>query len=170
MKVIEVCYKPIGFVSVDASDEEVKRCWDKGLISQIKILPEYAEGLRGLDGFSHIIVVFHLHKVDEKHRRTLKVKPRGWLRFGIPLQDIPEVGVFATESPHRPNPIGISIVELLHVNKTSLTVRGLDAYNGTPILDIKPYTPSRVVEIKSLPKWYLNLKRKAKKATRQGSR
>lgn len=156
----EICYKPIGYVSVDASDEVVKDKWEE-LVSKIVILPEYSEGLVGVEGFSHLIVVFHLHKVGEDKRRILKVKPRRWTKYGVRLEELPEVGVFATDSPHRPNPIGVSIVEVLKIEDSTIFVRGLDAYNGTPVLDIKPYTPSRRVKIRSLPRWFLTLTSKA---------
>lgn len=154
---LKITYKPIGYVKVDVSDEEVKSSWDKGLTSIIEVSPEYVEGLRGLEGFSHLIIIYHMHKVGEEEKRTLRVKPRGLLKRGFKLEELPEVGVFATDSPHRPNPIGLTIVELIGVEEGKLIVRGLDAFNGTPILDIKPYTPLRRVEIKCLPKWYLNL-------------
>lgn len=152
----KICYKPIGHVEVEASEAEVKEAFEN-LTSKIVVYPEYAEGLEGVKGFSHVIVVFHMHKVSSVQRRTLKVKPRRWVKYGLKLSELPEVGVFATDSPHRPNPIGISIVEVLEVKSGELIVKGLDAYNGTPVLDIKPYTPSRRVEIKSLPRWYEEL-------------
>ena len=159
---MEICYKPIGYVRVNASDEEVKKLWDKGLISTIEILPEYSEALEGLNGFSHIIVIYHMHKVTEEQRRTLKVKPRRLLAYGFSLNELPTVGVFATDSPHRPNPIGLSIVEVVAIEGLRLKVKYLDAYDGTPVLDIKPYTPARIVKIRSLPEWYVRLWSKAR--------
>ena len=95
---------------------------------RIEIFPEFAEGLDGLEGFSHIIVIFHFHKSGPG---KLKVVPPG--------QTKPR-GVFATRSPHRPNPIGLSVLRLLGREGRSLEVSGLDLVDGTPVLDIKPYT------------------------------
>ena len=145
--------KPIGVVHVDLSDEEVRASL-KGIEGVLEIYEDYAEGLQGLEGFSHIIVIALLHKVPEERRRTLKVRPRRLKALGLSEEDIPEVGVFCTDSPHRPNPIALTIVELLEVNGRFLKVKGLDLYDGTPILDLKPYTPSRRIERIKLPTWY----------------
>ena len=165
---VKVYYEPIGYVRVNASDDEVKALWDEGLVSMIEILPQYKDALNGLKGFSHIIILYHMHKVTEDQRKTLKVRPRRLLKYGFKLEELPLVGVFATDSPHRPNPIGLSIVELLNIEGLTLTVKGLDAYDGTPVLDIKPYTPPRIVEIKSLPSWYIKLLEEAKKRGLKG--
>jgi len=103
--------------------------------SKIKILPEYGEALQGLRGFSHIIVLYWFHLNDnEEQRRILKVKPRRH-------KGAPEVGVFASRSPARPNPIGLTVCELLDIRERTLTVMELDAAEGTPVIDIKPYLP-----------------------------
>jgi tRNA-Thr(GGU) m(6)t(6)A37 methyltransferase TsaA len=95
---------------------------------RIEIFPEFAPGLDGLEGFSHIIVLFHFHKSGPG---KLKVVPPG--------QSRPR-GVFATRSPHRPNPIGLSVLRLRGREGRFLEVAGLDLVDGTPVLDIKPYT------------------------------
>ncbi len=138
-------FKPIGIVHVDYSDEEIKNSLG-GVEGTIEIFPEYEEGLDGIEEFSHIIVVAYLHRVDKEQRRVLKVKPRRLARFGVDIEDIPVVGVFSTNSPHRPNPIAITIVELLSRNKRYLYVRGLDLFDQTPVIDLRPYDSSRVVE------------------------
>lgn len=145
--------KPVGMVHVDLSDDEVKASLN-GVEGVIEMFEEYAEGLHGIEGFSHLIIIALLHKVSEVQRRTLRVKPRRLRLLGLSEDDVPEVGVFCTDSPHRPNPIALTIVELLEVNGRFLKVRGLDLFDGTPILDIKPYTPSRRVETFKLPEWY----------------
>jgi len=91
--------------------------------------------------------------VSEVERRILRVRHRRLARFGIKIDDLPEVGVFATDSPHRPNPIAITIVRLLGIEDSRLHVTGLDLYNETPVLDIKPYDYSRVVRDFSVPWW-----------------
>lgn len=105
----------------------------EGDAPHITIRPEYGEALQGLSGFSHIIILYWLHLNDnEEQRRILKVTPRRH-------KGAPEVGVFASRSPVRPNPIGLSVCELLDVKERTLIIRELDAVDGTPIIDIKPY-------------------------------
>jgi len=80
--------------------------------------------------------------------------------MGVRLEELPEVGVFASDSPHRPNPIAISIVELKRIEGNLVYVSGLDLYNGTPILDLRAYTPSYALENFKIPKWYEDLLKK----------
>ena len=155
MRVLEVSFKPIGFVRTQRSDDEVKKSI-QGVDGCIEVLEEYVEGLRGLEGFSHIIVIAYMHKTPPEARKTLVVRPRRLVRFGFKLEELPEVGVFATDSPHRPNPIAISILEVVKIEHNKVYVKGLDLFNSTPILDIKPYTPDRCIDQSELktPKWY----------------
>ena len=95
----------------------------------IEVFSEYRDGLKDLDGFSHILVLFYFHKSEYSH---LIVKP---------YLDDHLRGVFATRSPHRPNFIGLSVVELLEIDGGILHIKGIDMIEGTPILDIKPYIP-----------------------------
>ena len=95
---------------------------------EIEIFPEFEPGLEGLEGFSHIIVIFHFHRAGTA---KLKVVPPG---------ETKPRGVFATRSPHRPNPLGLSVLRLLGRRGRVLEVSGLDLIDGTPVLDIKPYT------------------------------
>ncbi|AFH42033.1 tRNA (N6-threonylcarbamoyladenosine(37)-N6)-methyltransferase TrmO [Fervidicoccus fontis] len=154
----EICLKPIGFVRHE-KDEELRRRWE-GVEGEIEILPEYEEGLKGIEGFSHIILIAYLHLVEGEKRRVLKVKPRRLRNFGISIDDLPEVGVFSSDSPHRPNPIAISIVKLKGVQGRVLEVEGLDLYSGTPILDIKPYGYERRIEEIRVPWWSDEVKRR----------
>jgi tRNA-Thr(GGU) m(6)t(6)A37 methyltransferase TsaA len=96
-------------------------------IGEIVLNPEFQAGLLDLDGFSHIYLIYEFHLTKGYQ---LKVKP---------FMDDKEHGVFATRAPNRPNPIGLSIVELLSVDRNILKIRGADVVDGTPILDIKPY-------------------------------
>lgn len=98
------------------------------VIGEIEILEEYEEGLRDIDGFSHLIIVFVFHEIKDK---KLKV---------IPPFNGKERGVFSTRSPFRPNPIGMTIVEFLEKKGKILRVKGIDMIDGTPVIDIKPYT------------------------------
>jgi tRNA-Thr(GGU) m(6)t(6)A37 methyltransferase TsaA len=99
-------------------------------ISQIEVYKELEEGLKDIEGFSHIVVIFWFHKSQGYH---LLVK--------TPWDDILH-GLFATRSPHRPCPLGLTVVELVAREKNILHVKGLDAIDGTPLLDIKPYISS----------------------------
>jgi tRNA-Thr(GGU) m(6)t(6)A37 methyltransferase TsaA len=104
----------------------------EGETSTICIFDQYATGLDGLERYTKLYILYWLHEADdEEHRSTLRVVPR---RHG----ETEERGVFSTHSPHRPNPIGLTTVELIRVEGSTLTVRSLDAFEGSPILDIKP--------------------------------
>jgi len=104
-------------------------------LSRVRIFPEFRLGLEGLNNFSHITILYWFHLRDnEEERRTLQVVPRRHL-------GAPQVGVFASRSPSRPNPIGLCVVELTKIEDCTLLVRGLDAVEGSPIIDIKPYIP-----------------------------
>jgi tRNA-Thr(GGU) m(6)t(6)A37 methyltransferase TsaA len=118
---------PIGFVRRQLPNEDIN---DRDLVSRIIILKEFTEGLNGVEDWSHLYVIFWMHKIlDEK--KTL-VCPRS-------EPDVPAVGIFATRAPIRPNPIGLTLVELVRREGNVLVVKGLDALDGTPVLDIKPY-------------------------------
>jgi tRNA-Thr(GGU) m(6)t(6)A37 methyltransferase TsaA len=103
--------------------------------AQIRIFPESCAGLKRIKSFSHIIILYWAHLRDnKKERQTLLVFPR---KHAVNV----ETGVFACRSPSRPNPIGLCVVELLRIDECVLTVKNLDAYEGSPIIDIKPYLP-----------------------------
>ncbi|MCE4610799.1 MAG: tRNA (N6-threonylcarbamoyladenosine(37)-N6)-methyltransferase TrmO [Desulfurococcales archaeon] len=152
-------YKPIGYVRNEHSDEVVRTSW-RGVKARIEVLPDYVEGLKGLEEFSHIIVVAHLHKAEGKDFRKV-FKPKGFLKVGIKEEELPEVGVFCTASPLRPNPIAVTIMRLVKVEGNILYVDHCDLYDGTPVLDIKPMTPSRCPEEIKLPRWLVELREKA---------
>jgi tRNA-Thr(GGU) m(6)t(6)A37 methyltransferase TsaA len=125
-----VIYKPIGLIrSENMKPEEtpIQPIYATGHQGRVEIRPAYAEGLRDLDGFSHVYLIYHFHATDPP---KLVVRPF--------LQDV-ERGVFATRAPCRPNPIGISIVRLKSRQGNVLYVDDLDVLDGTPLLDIKPY-------------------------------
>ena len=128
----KIIYSPIGIIHTPFK-------YLKGIPNQpakgkdvrgvIEILPEYVEGLKKLDGFSHIILVYHFHL---SKGYSLKLKP--YMHDSLR-------GLFATRSPKRPNPIGISIVRLVKIDGATIHVKDLDIMDGTPLLDIKPYVP-----------------------------
>ena len=140
---------PIGRVINDIEyPSDVK--WET-ITSEVVIAPQLVEALDGIDGFSHIVIIFYLHKVDEDRHSLLKVHPEN-------KEELPLVGVFATRSPVRPNPIGITAVKLLERQENVLKVLGLDAYDGTPVLDVKPYLRrGDRIEEATMPDWLLRL-------------
>lgn len=121
--------------------------------SRIDVFPEFADALDGLDGFSHLFVLSHLDRQKEGATGLLRVSP--WLHHGgrVPTQDIREVGVFATDSSARPNPIGLTLVKLVRREGDTLIVRGIDLYDGTPVLDLKPYRSDYKAERHVIPTW-----------------
>jgi tRNA-Thr(GGU) m(6)t(6)A37 methyltransferase TsaA len=137
--------EPIGTVKSPVM-EGVDSDWGK-VESEIQIKEEYAAGLTGLDAFSHIIVVFEMHKSSFSAGSDLVRRPQG-------REDMPLTGIFAQRAKHRPNPIGVTSVRLLGVAGNILKVRGLDAIDGTPVLDIKPYFPQfDRVDAPHAPQW-----------------
>jgi len=163
---VEVVLKPVGVVKTSFSDEEVKKS-EEGVSGVVEVFEEYEEGLKGIDGFSHIILITYLHKVTEEQKKVLKVRHRRLVRYGLRLEELPEVGVFCTDSPHRPVPIGLTIVRLVKREGRHLHVENLDLFDGTPVLDIKPYTPDRAVnqEELRLPEWFTKLYNEVKSRT-----
>lgn len=127
-----ICLSSIGVIHsehTEAAKTPIQPVYAADCSGTVDLFPEYAEGLDDLDGFSHIYLLYHLDRAGEPR---LKVKPF--------LQDA-ERGVFATRTPCRPNPIGMSIVRLIHRKENVLHIEGVDILDGTPLLDIKPYTP-----------------------------
>jgi tRNA-Thr(GGU) m(6)t(6)A37 methyltransferase TsaA len=115
--------------------------------SIVKVMPEYSALLDGIDAFSHIVILFWPHRLPEEKRRMEKVHPRGW-------KDIPMQGIFATRSPARPNPVLFSTVSLVKREGRQLHVKGLDAMDKSPVIDIKPVvTPSDVRGTFRVPDW-----------------
>ena len=141
--------KPIGFVRTKAVGEEVR---DKSTVSDMVFRENLAEALEGIKDFSHLFVIFWMHEISKAERKTIKVHPRG-------REDMPLLGVLATRTPRRPNPIGLTLVELLEVEGNVVTVRGLDAFDGTPILDIKPFDYWDIAENARVPEWWMRLEK-----------
>jgi len=145
----EIKLKPIGVVHNEIKQTSYHDC--KDIVSEIEIDGKWAELLDGIEEFSHIIVLFWMHKVSRDAEPPVKVHPRG-------RADLPLVGLFATRAPQRPNPIGITTVKLLKRRGNILTVQGLDAIDGTPVIDIKSYMIPRIArnEIR-MPEWVAKL-------------
>jgi tRNA (adenine37-N6)-methyltransferase len=122
-------------------------------ICELVISPQWVELLDGIDGFSHVLVLYWPHLIDPERRKLRKVHPMG--RRDLPLQ-----GIFATCSPARPNPILVSAVPLIQRHKNILKVKGLEAVDGSPIIDIKPFVKSyHSADNTSVPEWMEKLHR-----------
>lgn len=140
---------PIGTV-VNGVTEPGDAGWG-GVVSEIRLLPELARGTLGLDGFSHAVIIFLMHHAAYAAEAHLTRHPRD-------RADMPLVGIFAQRARHRPNPIGVSTVRIERVSGASIHVRGLDAIDGTPVLDVKPHvqafdSPAQSTE----PEWVKRL-------------
>ena len=129
---MEIIFRTIGkIISPFRSIKEmpIQPAGAKGIKGKVIIFSEFAEGLKDLDGFSHIILLYHFHRVKESKLTV------------IPFLDSKPRGVFATRAPKRPNPIGFSVVRLLDRKNNVLNIKNVDILDGTPLLDIKPYIP-----------------------------
>jgi len=148
-------FTPIGIIHTTSTDAEVKV--KGGREGELEIYSEFAEGLEGIDGYSHLFVLVYFDRLRPEQIGPLKVKPRGLLRRGFTLEELPLLGVFALDSPTRPNPIGLTLVRLLRREGNRLFVQGLDFFDHTPILDIKGYRPNYRADDFTLPDWFRNL-------------
>jgi tRNA-Thr(GGU) m(6)t(6)A37 methyltransferase TsaA len=128
----EIKFTPIGIIYSPFEKIEgmpIQPTGAEGIKGRIEIKPDYIGGLKDLEGFSHIILIYHFHR---SRVYSLEVVPF--------MDDVPR-GVFSTRAPKRPNAIGLSIVRLLMIDKGTLHIENVDVLNGTPLLDIKPYSP-----------------------------
>ena len=140
---------PIGTIHSPVTEVAEEHWGD--VVSEIHVDDLYAEGLRGIEDWSHVMVVYSMHEARFDLENDMVRRPRD-------RQDMPELGVFARRSAHRPNGIGVTAVEVVSVEGNILTVRRLDAIDGTPVLDIKPYAPvyDSVYE-PLIPVWFIRL-------------
>lgn len=128
----KVEYRPIGVIHTPFKEPKgvpIQPSGRKGIKGTIELKPEYKDALKDLEGFSRIILIYHLHL------------SRGYKLHVIPFLDDVERGLFATRAPRRPNPIGLSVVSLQKIVGSTLHISDLDIVDGTPLLDIKPYVP-----------------------------
>lgn len=128
----KITYKPIGIIHSpfrDIKGMPIQPSGAKGVAGNIDIFPEYVEGLKDLEGFSHIFLIYHFHL------------SKGFSLTVRPFMDDQPHGVFATRAPKRPNPIGISVVRLKTIKGNVLSIEDIDMVDETPLLDIKPYVP-----------------------------
>lgn len=129
---MSIIYEPIGIIRTPFKKPlgtPIQPAAGQGIEGTVEVYPEYEAGLMDIEGFSHIILVYHFHLI-----KTHKLKAK-------PFMDDREHGIFAIRGPARPNPIGLSVVRLVKVENNLLHIEDLDIVDGTPLLDIKPYVP-----------------------------
>ncbi|HBM15752.1 MAG TPA: tRNA (N6-threonylcarbamoyladenosine(37)-N6)-methyltransferase TrmO [Lentisphaeria bacterium] len=142
---MNISYKQIGIIRTsfkEAKGTPIQPVASAESEGTVELFEEYSDGLQDIEGFSHIILIFHMHLVKEP---KLKV---------IPFLDTQERGIFATRSPARPNPIGFSVVKLLKICDNKLIVRNIDIIDNTPLLDIKPFVPAFDVREAERTGWF----------------
>lgn len=130
---MNISYKPIGIIHTPFKTKEgmpIQPAGAAGIRGTVELKREFTEGLLDLEGFSHIILIYHFHQSDGF---DLKVTP---------FLDDKAHGVFSTRAPKRPNPVGISVVKLKCISDNILEIENVDMLDGTPLLDIKPYIPA----------------------------
>ena len=129
---MEIRFKTIGSIRtpfLDTSGMPIQTTGAKGIAGTVEIDPEYVDGLKDLEGFSHVILLYHFHLSTGY---SLTVRPF--------MDDVPR-GIFSTRAPKRPNSIGFSVVKLIKIEGNTLHIEDVDMVDGTPLLDIKPYVP-----------------------------
>ncbi len=129
---MKIDFQPIGVIHSPFKDVKgmpIQPSGAVGIAGTVEVNPEFVEGLKDLDGFSHIILLYHFHQID------------GYKLIVTPFLDTRQHGVFSTRAPRRPNAIGISIVELIDIKENVLEIKNVDILDGTPLIDIKPYVP-----------------------------
>ena len=128
----KICYQPIGIIHTpfhDPAGMPIQPVGGEEITGTIEVFSDFAAGLKDIEGFTRIILVYHFHRSTASRLEV------------VPFLDTRPHGVFATRAPGRPNPIGFSIVQLLKREGSCLLVSGIDILDGTPLLDIKPYVP-----------------------------
>lgn len=152
---MEIIYEPIGTILspfTRLEDMPIQPAGARQVRGRVELLPQYMDGLQDLGGFSHIVLLYHFHRV------------RGYELRVTPFLDDQPRGLFATRAPRRPNPIGLSVVRLLAVKGAILEVQGLDVLDGTPLLDLKPHVPAFDVERVERLGWLEQAQDKARQA------
>jgi tRNA-Thr(GGU) m(6)t(6)A37 methyltransferase TsaA len=152
---MEINFRSIGKIHLKAEEAEVREKGD--LEGELEIDPEFGEALDGIDGYSHLFVLVYFDLLRPEQIGPLKVKPRTLVRKGFKVEELPLLGVFALDSPTRPNPIGLTLVRFLRRHGNRLFVRGLDFFDGTPILDIKGYRAQYRTDRYTVPEWFQKL-------------
>jgi tRNA (adenine37-N6)-methyltransferase len=132
-KANSILYTPIGVIHSpfkESNGTPIQPVAAPDSVATVEVFTDYIEGLKDIEGFSHLILIFHMHLIKNPQLRV------------IPFLDTEEHGVFATRAPGRPNPIGFSVVKLEKTNNNILHITGIDIIDGSPLLDIKPFVPA----------------------------
>jgi tRNA-Thr(GGU) m(6)t(6)A37 methyltransferase TsaA len=143
----EIIYKPIGIIHTPYTRQEdtpIQGCFSPESWGSVELYPQYTEGLKDIEGFSHLILIYHFHKAD------------GFQLLTKPFLDKDKKGIFAIRHFARPNPIGLSVVRLLKVSGNTLEIAEADMLDATPLLDIKPYVPQFDIKEGVKDGWYPN--------------
>ena len=141
---MQINMEPIGFVSNDVQGKK-DVSWGED-VSTIRLNEEYIGGLQGLNDFSHVTIIYYLDRAVFDREKHLKRHPQN-------REDMPLVGIFSQRGKDRPNRMGMTSVQVVEVSEDTLTVKGLDAIDGTPVLDIKPYYPVYDRKDAKVPEW-----------------
>ena len=149
----EIIYTPIGIIHtpyIRKEDTPIQGCFSPNSKGQVEIFPEYETGLKDIEGFSHLILLYHFHKAE------------GFQLLTKPFLDKEKKGIFSIRYFARPNPIGLSVVRLLKVNGNILEISEVDMLDGTQLLDIKPYVPQFDIKTDVKDGWYPNASERSK--------
>ena len=158
--------QPLPGQSEDELQNDLKKIQEYNLqvrnnVCELVIFPRWSELLEGIDAFSHLLVLYWPHLIDPERRKLRKLHPMG-------RKDLPAQGIFATCSPARPNPVLVSAVRLNERHHNVLRVRGLEAVDGSPIIDVKPYVqPYYGAENPRIPEWMAQIHRELKIHSRE---
>jgi tRNA-Thr(GGU) m(6)t(6)A37 methyltransferase TsaA len=142
-----IVYQPLGVIHspfTETAGMPIQSVAAQGVAGWVELAPDFGEGLTDIDGFSHLWLIYHLHKIEGA---SLTVTP---------FLDNQPHGIFATRSPRRPNPIGLSVVRLVRREGLVLYIEDVDILDGTPLLDIKPYVPTFDVRQTDAIGWFTN--------------
>lgn len=140
----DIIMHPIGYVKNNVKSKK-DTSWGEN-VSTIILSEKYYTGLKGIEDFSHAIIIYYLDQAVYESEKHLQRRPQN-------REDMPLVGIFSQRGKDRPNKIGTTSVQIVSADDKSLEVRGLDAIDGTPVLDIKPYYPSYDKKDAHVPEW-----------------
>lgn len=149
---MKIQYQSIGIIHTPFTQQSgmpIQPTGASGVKGRVELLPEYCNGLMDLEGFSHIIMLYHFHQSN------------GFKLLVTPFLDSKPHGVFATRAPKRPNPIGLSVVKLHSIQESTLYIENVDILDGTPLLDIKPYIPEFDAQEEVKRGWFEEVKKPA---------